>query len=437
MTRFETRRADWISVERALHTAVSVARPLPGETVPLSRALGRALAVSIEARATLPPWDNSAMDGYAVRGEDVAGASADAPVRLRVVGESRAGVAAGGRLGPGEARRIMTGAPVPAGADSVVRVEDTDREEHPGVVLVRSDRDRDRNVRPGGQDMRRGDVVLEAGTSIGPGQVAVAAAAGFAEVRVHRRPRIAILSSGDELVGPEDYEDVVEGRAIPETNGPAIAAAAAAAGAEAIPPLLARDDPDDIREKVLAAAEADVLVTSGGASMGEADLFKRVLAKEGLELSFWRVTLRPGSPLSLGHLPREGGAPLPVFGLPGNPASAFVTFELFVRPFLLRLAGHRRIHRTVVRATAGEELASTPRLTHFHRVTLHDDGGTLMARLTGPQGSGLVRSLGRADGLAVVPRGIRAIEAGRPVDVILLGDGPAASELPGYRASVE
>ena len=226
--------ADWLSVAEARERVLALMAPLPVEEVPLAGALQRVLAAPIRAAATLPPWDNSAMDGYAVRGTDVAGASADAPMTLTVVGEVRAGVRWEGTLGRGEAVRIMTGGPLPDGADSVVRVEDTDRETRPGRVVVRSDRDRGRNVRPGGQDVRRGERLLEAGELLDPGALALAAAAGRATVPVHRRPRIAVLTSGDELRGPDRFDDVRAGRGIPDTNGPLLLAAAVEAGAEAV-----------------------------------------------------------------------------------------------------------------------------------------------------------------------------------------------------------
>jgi molybdopterin molybdotransferase len=421
-------------VDEARARVLARAEPLPREAVPLIDALGRALAEPITARATLPPWANSAMDGYAVRAADVRGASPERPVRLPVIGVVRAGPPPEKELLPGQAFRIMTGAALPAGADCVIRVEDTDREASGDGVEIRSERDAGKNVRPAGQDMRAGERVLEAGTSIGPGQIALAAAAGHALLQVHRQPRVAILSSGDELRTLDDWDDVPRGAGVPETNGPTLLAAVRSAGASGLPPRLAKDDPSSIREHLLALAEADVILTSGGASMGEADLIKRVLDELGFELDFWRVTLRPGSPMSFGFLRLAGKPAVPLFGLPGNPASAFVTFELFVRPFLLKLAGHRRIHRPVLWATALEPLPSTGRLTHFHRVRLEHDAGGTRARLTGSQGSGLVQSLGRAEGLAVVPIGSEPIEVGRSVEVILLDDGPGASEAPVYRS---
>jgi molybdopterin molybdotransferase len=316
-------------------------------------------------------------------------------------------------------------------------VEDTDAEAGAaGVVEVRQPSPRGMSVRPRGQDVSAGEVVLGAATTLTPGALALAAAAGHARLPVIRAPRVAVLSSGDELRSADDFDDVMAGLAVPESNGPALVASVRASGAAALGMGIARDDERDIREKVGAALGADVLITSGGASVGEADLLKRVLETMGLQIDFWRVRIRPGSPFSLGRLPREGGGYLPVLGLPGNPASAFVTFQLFVRPLILTLAGHRWVHRRVITATAAETLESTPRLTHFHRIVLSGPPEAREVRLAGHQASGLVRSLAVAHGLAVVPEGRAAVHAGDPVEVILLDDAPGASDSAGYRAAV-
>ena len=423
--------ADWLSVDEARARVLALVAPLPHEEIPLAHALGRALAAPVAARATLPPWDNSAMDGYALRGADVAGAGPTSPVELAVVGEARAGVAWPGTIRSGQAVRIMTGGPIPEGADSVVRVEDTDRETEPGRVRVRSDRDRGRNVRPGGQDMRAGDPLLDAGDPLTPGALGLLAAAGRATVPAHRRPRLGVLTSGDELRGPDGFADVAAGRGIPDSNGPMLMAAAAEVGAEPVMLGPVADRVEAVRERVeqARAGELDLLITVGGASMGGTDLFRDVLTGLGVAFDFWLVRVRPGSPFSAARLPREGGraAPLPVLGLPGNPASAFVTFHLFVRPALLRLAGHRDVDLPVVPARAGEILAGGGDLTHFLRVRLDQAGDGLVARATGPQGSGLVRGRARADGLAIVPRGVDAIPAGSVVSVVLLRLPPAGA----------
>ena len=269
--------------------------------------------------------------------------------------------------------------------------------------------------------------MLERGVALTPGRVGIAATTGATHLEVGRRPTVAILANGDELAAPADYDRVRSGSAIPESNSPTLRAATLAAGCVPLPLGIARDDTDDLRAHLEGAMGADALVTIAGASMGEGDLVKRVLAEMGYQLDFWRVKIRPGSPFSFGHIPREGAAPLPVFGLPGNPASAFVTFELFVRPFLLKLAGHSAVYRLVVVATAGEDMSSSPDLTHFLRVKVGEGNEGVSAHLTGIQGSGLVQSLGTAEGLAVIPEGVQTLKAGEPVRVILLDDRPAWS----------
>lgn len=421
---FEAREADWLSVDEARARILAAAHPLPAEEVSIEHAAGRALAEPVTASATLPPWDNSAMDGYAVYATDVEGASSAAPVRLPVVGVVRAGNAERRPLDAGGAMRIMTGAPVPPGADTIIRVEDTDREAEDGFVRILDDRDRGRHIRAAGQDMTKGMELLSAGRSVTPGVVGVLAAAGLGRISVHRTPSVAVLATGDELRRVHDYDDVRAGRGVPESNTPMLAAAVRDAGASSLPLDIALDDSASLRARLEDAAAADVLVTIGGASMGEADLVKRVLDEEGFEQDFWRVRMRPGSPLGFGWLPR-GDRRQPVFSLPGNPSSAFVTFEVFVRPFLLRLGGHSAVHRRVVPCVARERFDTPAELTYFQRVSLERKEGRLLAGLTGPQLSGLVRGLASADGLAVVPPHRSSIDVGESVDVILLDPGPA------------
>ena len=421
MPRFESRTGDWLSFDEALERVLRYSRPLPAEVVPLEEALGRALTHDVLAPTRLPPWNNSAMDGYAVRGEDVAGATKERPAVLTVTGVVHAGARFEGTVGSGRAVRIMTGGEVPKGADTVIRVEDTDQEEtDTGNLHVYSDRDRGRHVRPAGQDWSAGAIALESGTGMGPGQIAVLAAARVSMVSVPRRPTVAILASGDELVDLDSPS--LDPSGIPESNSHYAAAAVRAAGGTPVRLGIARDDRADIQRHLARATDADVLVTLGGASMGEADLFKNVLEDLGLKLDFWRVKIRPGSPMSFGLLPRENGDGQAVFGLPGNPASTFVTFELFVRPFLLALGGHAGLGRPIVSAVAAADLKTSEDLVGFLRVRLSGSGRDLEASLTGPQGSGLVGSLGAADGLAIIPAGVTVIPRGAPVDVMLLDD---------------
>lgn len=433
---FADRAADWLSVEDALSRVLDGAVPLPAVGRAPDAADGLVLAGEVAATATLPPHDNSAMDGYAVRADDLGGATPDTPVRLRVIGHALPGPPTPLVVGVGEAVRITTGAPVPGGADSVVRVEHTDREAMEGVVEVRDPGDAGRNVRPAGRDLRVGDVVARAGDVLLPGLVGIVSAAAVDEVRVHPRPDVTLLTTGDELAGLDALDRVRSGDAIPDTNGPMLAAAVRAAGGVPRREPPAPDDLDALVARLERARETDLLVTVGGASMGTGDLVKRALDRLGFELDFWRVQMRPGSPFGFGRLPRGGRSPLPVCSLPGNPASAFVTFELFVRPLVRRLAGHPDLFRTSVVALAAESLPAHPRLTLFPRVVLEsDDAGFPHLRSAGEQNSGLVHTLARAHGLAVVPPTEGEVAAGTPLRVLLLDDGPAGAREPEWLAS--
>lgn len=423
---FERRTADWLPVDEARARVLAQATVLGAQRVPVSEAIGQALAEELTATATLPPWDNSAMDGYAVRAEDILGARADKPSTLDMIGIARAGEPADTDVGPGQAIRIMTGAPIPRGADTVVRVEDTDAEADSGRVRIMAARDRGRHIRGAGQDMLAGEALLAPGHTILPGAVGLLAAAGREQVLVHRRPTVAVLTTGDELRTADRYDDVRAGRGIPDSNGPMLAALVRAAGGHAVPLGIAGDSREDLTQLLHAGAECDVMVTIGGASMGDADLVKRVLDDLGFRQDFWRVQMRPGSPFGFGHLP-IGKREQPVFSLPGNPASAFVTFEVFVRPYLLAVAGHRRRERRIVTCRAADSVEVPATLTHFQRVMLTDTPDGLSASLTGSQGSGLVSGLARADGLAVIPPDVTRVDPGDPLEVMLL-DGAQAGD---------
>ena len=420
MTRsFESRTADWLSVHEATEKIIAGVTPLRVERVLLSDSLGRALAEDLVADATLPPWNNSGMDGFAVRAKDIKGASKESPIRLVVTRHVRAGDAPGPEVGQGEAVRIMTGAPVPSLTDSVVRVEDTDAESDSGVVQVFDDRDAGANVRPAGQDMRPGERLLGLGHTIAPGAVGVLASAGRGRVLVHSRPQVAVLTTGNELRGPDQFEDVRSGAGIPDSNGPMTSAMVAAAGGSVMQLGPSADDETDLRNWINKAEDCDALITIGGASMGDADLVKRVLDGMGYRSGFWRVRMRPGSPVGFGWLPR-GDRLQPVFSLPGNPTSAFVTFELLVRPFLLRLGGHRYTDRRRTVCRTEEVIHSPAQLTYFLRVQLSGTSENAGVRLTGPQGSGLVSGLGRADGLAIIPEDVSRVQEGEGVTVMLI-----------------
>ena len=394
---------------------------LGSEDVPLMRALGRVLARDVVSPVSLPPWNNASMDGYAVRAEDVA-AAGSREVRLRVIETIAAGTRGTRRVGAGEAARIMTGAPVPDGADSVIRVEDTKSAPGSDIVTIRDDRDAGRNVRPRGEDVAAGAVVLAAGTPIGAAHAGVLASVGCASPTVHRRPRVAILATGDELVPLERFAEVRTGDRIVSSNSYSLQAAVLAAGGEPVPLGIAPDDPGALARCLREADGCDLVLTSGGVSVGDFDYTRDVVSALGGELSLWRVTMRPGAPLAYGRL-----FGVPWLGLPGNPVSALVTFELFARPLLRMLAGHRRPHRRAIRVSLGEDVHLAAPLTHFLRAVLSTaaDGAT-RASLTGPQSSGMLTSMAAADALVVVSGEQSTIAAGTmvtaiPLDADLMG----------------
>jgi molybdopterin molybdotransferase len=467
MGDWHTTRADWLTIEEALERILAAVRPLEIETVPLPHALGRVLAEPAVSPIDQPPWDNSAMDGFAVRAADLHGATRDSPVVLTVVDAVSAGAFPARALGPYEAIKIMTGAPVPEGADTVVRVEQTDawigmgratkvaastqmapaasarpesaadstiHQVGPGTgapgtrIRIFSDTDARRNIRRRGEDFRVGQTVVEAGRLLRPAEIGALAATGHAHVPVRRKPRIAILANGDELVDLDRFDEVAAGRRIVNSNSYALAAALTATGAEPVPLGIAADDPDSLREHLRAAFGADALITTAGASVGEHDLIKDILAELGFELDFWRVRMRPGSPFSFGRL--NG---IPVFGVAGNPVSALVTYEVLVRPAIRRMLGRVDVYPPVVRVRAGERIPGARGLVHLPRARLAADvDGRLVARLTGPQGSGILSSVADADALLVVPEGIDAIDTGRELVAIPLRPGDEASSDLGF-----
>jgi molybdopterin molybdotransferase len=405
-----------LTVPEASARILADIRPLPPERVPLLEAAGRVLAADAVASYTLPHWDNSAMDGYAVIGSDVDGATAERPVKLTVLETVAAGAFPARRVVPGTCTRIMTGAPLPEGSDGVIRVEDTDGGLE--VVEIRNDRDARRNLRPRGEDFREGDVVIAAGAPIGAAQIGVLASLGLSAVDAHRRPRVAVAGSGDELVDLDRFAEVLAGRKIVSSNSYTLSALVASAGGVPIVLGNSADTPESLRAVLERSAGADLLVTSAGASVGEFDYTRDVLASLGAELRFWKVRMRPGAPIGFGVL--RG---MPWIGLPGNPVSAMVTFELFVRPVIRRMLGHTRLFRRPVSVELEEPVTIGARLTHFLRgvVRVREDG-TLAARLTGPQGSGILTSMARANALLVVPEDRPRCEPGERVNALLVGD---------------
>ena len=393
-----------LTVDEALERILARVAPLPARTLDLADTLGAVLAEDVVADRDVPPFRNSAMDGYAVRGEDVA----TAPVRLRVTGAVAAGGLPEGTLGSGEAVRIMTGAPMPEGADTVVRVEDT--REVGAAVEITVATARGTSVRAAGEDVRSGSTVLATGRLLRPAEIGVLAALGHARVRVTATPRVAVLSTGDELV--ELDAPLGPGR-IRDANRYSLGAAVRAAGCEPWPLGIARDTADDLRRALASASAADAIVTSGGVSVGDHDHVKPVVESMGT-MDFWSIAIRPGRPLAFGEL---GPRRTPIFGLPGNPVSALLTFELFVRPALLRLAGRTSVHRPRARAVLVEDVEKPAGLRFFARGVHDAAAGTV--RTTGPQGSGILTSMALANCLIDLPETADRADAGSEVTVIL------------------
>lgn len=427
--------ADMISVEEARARILDVFEVLPPEATPLLDAVGQVLAEDVVAGFSIPPLANTAMDGYAVRAEDTAGASYDSPLQLEVIGYLAAGSVFDGAVGHGQAVRIMTGAPMPDGADAIVPFEETDEDDvnrDPSASPKSSDDTTVRidveakpgaNVRAAGEDVREGEVVLRAGTVLQAAQVGVLASLGLDSVVVHRRPVVAILSTGDELLRPGQP---LEPGKIYDSNAFALAAQVEAYGG--VPRVLdvALDTVEALTARIREGlADADLLVTSAGVSRGDFDVVKTVLAAEG-EVGFWTVRMKPGKPLAFGTFHAPGGRNVPHLGLPGNPVSAMMTFELFGRPAIFKLLGKLQHdpdawERPVVRAAAEDRIANTDGRRFYARCHVDQDAnGRWTARLTGPQGSGVLTSMSLANGYAVCPEDVAAIEPGEECDVILV-----------------
>ncbi|MGZ3599719.1 MAG: molybdopterin molybdotransferase MoeA [Ktedonobacterales bacterium] len=400
-----------LTVEEARERILAHFQPLDAEDVPLPDALGRVLAQDAISAEQLPAFTNSAMDGYAVRSEDTLGASPQTPRALRLVGEVPAGRVYEGIVGAGEAVRILTGAPLPEGADAVLQQELTTVRD--GEVLLQAEAPVGNNLRHPGEDVRTGDLLVPDGEEIGPAEIALLAALGVHPVRATRRPRVAILATGDELA---PLGETPRPGQIRESNSAYLAAAVRRAGAEPWLLGIAPDRADELRALLAQARSADLILTSGGVSVGDYDLVKQILDEQG-NIEFWRVRMRPGKPVAFGSL---GGTPL--LGLPGNPVSAAVTFELFGRPAIRRMLGSRQIERPLVEVVlAGGDIQRTDR-RNFVRARLDSSGGTLVAKTTGAQDSHIISSLRGATALLVILEGEGVVRAGDHVQALLLND---------------
>ncbi len=392
---------------QALDLILDRVEPIPATGKSLSEVLGLAVAEALNSQAQVPPFTNSAMDGYAVRAVDLRDASLANPVRLRVLGDLAAGAIPHRPMGPGDAFRIMTGAPLPEGADSVVPVEDTTQVGD--WVELRMPLRKGVHIRLAGEDLQLGQLLVKAGQGLRPGDIGVLAAAGIPEVPVHPRVRVAVLTTGDELV---DVSELPGPGRIRDANIHAVCAQVAAAGAISVPFPRVPDDRLQLTAILREALAADVILTTGGISVGDYDFMKAMLEELGAERIFWKVAQKPGGPLGFWLLGAK-----PIFGLPGNPVAAMLMVEEYVRPALRKLMGFAKLHRPMAEAglEGGWVGKAGDRRTTFLRVVAQRVDGELKARLTGPQGSGILSSMLLANALAVIPAGVDRIEPGGTV----------------------
>lgn len=406
-----------IDVDEARARVLAAFPALPMVRLSLSEALGCVLAVDVIAGASVPAFANAAMDGFALQAGDTAGATIERPVSLRVVAEAAAGYESTANVTPGTAVRIMTGAPVPAGADAVVRFEETDeattgRRHGPGeLVAIWTAVRVGANVRPIGEDVHAGETVLTAGTRVRPAEIGVLATLNRPFVTVHRRPRVGVLATGDEIVDPG--EPLGPGQ-IRNSNAPMLAAMITRCGGEVVPLGTARDCAAELRSRLLAAAGLDLLLTTGGVSVGDYDLVKQVLQAEG-RIDLWEVRIKPGKPLAFGWIGQT-----PVLGLPGNPVAAAVAFEQFARPAIRRMLGYRSLEIPTIIARLEDRVENRGGRRHYVRVAVTASPDGYVARLAGGQGSGVLSTLTRANGLLVIPEHLPDAEAGSLLPVQML-----------------
>lgn len=398
-----------ISVSEALTFILNHTKEGPATVVSTEEALGLVLAEDVRALNDIPPFTNSAMDGYAVRSSDTRGASRKRPLTLKLLETVPAGRMPTKRVSAGWATKIMTGAPMPRGADAVLVAEDSD--EKNGSILCFAVVRRGENVRRAGEDARRGERVLPKGTRIRPQEMGMLGAIGRTRVRVIRRPRVAILATGSELVEADRTPGPGQ---IRNCNNLSLIGLVKKYGAEPVNLGLVRDDARALRGRIIAGASCDLVVTSGGVSVGEQDLVKETLARLGAGVKFWQVRVKPGKPLAFGLVRGT-----PVFGLPGNPVSVIVSFEQFVRPALLKMMGRKKLKKPVITAILQNSIEKPAGRIHLIRARIRRRGGKYHASPLGPQGSGMLTSMVMADGLIIVPARKTAVRAGETVRVMM------------------
>jgi len=411
-----------ISVEEALKRILDSISPLGLEKVSILDALGRVIGEDIYAGRAIPPKDNSAMDGYALRSVDTRGTSPGKPVMLDVIEDIPAGTIPKKRIEAGQAARIMTGAPLPEGADAIVRMEDARKEVDRVVLLVEAKKGQD--IRRAGGDVRIGEKVISRGEIIRPAEVGMLASLGRSFILIHQRPLVAIVATGDELV---DIDEPPSPWKIVGSNSYSLAALVRECGGIPLQIGIAKDRREDLLAKFRAAMRADLILSSGGVSVGDYDLVKEIMNEAGNRMQFWQVAMKPGRPLAFGSL-----GDVPIVGLPGNPVSSVVSFEQFIRPAILKMLGHANLFRRTVRARLGEDIEKKKGTQHFIRARIRRDGEDYVVVTTGKQGSGILKSMVRANGLIILPEEATVIRKGLMVMVQLLDDSLERMPAPGY-----
>ena len=411
-----------ITVEEALDRILSSISPLGLEKVDILNTLGRVLGEDIYADMDIPPNDNSAMDGYALCSGDTQGASREDPAMLNVLEDIPAGCVPQKCVNPGEASRIMTGASIPEGADAIMRVEETEKAGK--MVKIFAEAVRGQDIRFAGEDVKDGELVISRGNIIRPAAIGMMASLGRSFVYVHQRPLIAILTTGDELV---DVDGVVSPGKIRNSNSYSIAAQVMDCGGIPLQIGMAKDTREDLIAKFKAAMRADIIISSGGVSVGDYDLVKDVMSEVGNSMEFWQVAMRPGKPLACGTI-----EDIPTLGLPGNPVSSMVSFEQFVRPAILKLMGHKKLFRKAIKAILKEDIKKKRGFRHFIRAQIRHEDGKITALTTGEQGSGILKSMVRANGLIVLPEDIAWAKTGDEVTVQLIDNSLELTTEPEY-----
>jgi len=407
-----------ITVEKALRSIFLNFRPLGLEKVNILDARARVIGEDVFATRNIPPSDNSAMDGYAVRHIDTKGATRVNPLRLKVIEEIPAGKVPQKRLKKGEVSRIMTGAIIPGAADAIVRQEDTKKIGKKVIIYTSVKEGQD--IRFAGEDVQKEELVISKGSIISPAQIGMLASLGRAFVSVYQKPRVAIIATGDELV---DIENDPPPAKIVNSNSYSLAAQVMECGAIPLILGIAKDKKSELQEKFKTALHADLIISSGGVSVGDFDLVKDVMGEIGNAMHFWQVAMKPGKPLAFGSI--KG---IPIFGLPGNSVSAMVSFEQFVRPYLLKMQGHTKIFRRTIKALSSQEIQKKKGVRHFIRAIVKKEESQYVAAITGEQGSGILKSMVLANALIVLKENETKIKKGDPVTVQLLDDSLSKTE---------